>query len=63
MSSGHANHKGSATKPNTNHNGLIDPDAANIPTEADYSRNDQDVTPVNLAAMERPEDQAEVEQK
>ena len=61
--SGHASHKGSAAKPNNNQNGLIDPDPTGVPTEADYSRDDQDVTPVNPAAMERPEDQAELEQK
>ncbi len=63
MSSGHASHKGNAAKPNTNQNGLIDPDPADTPTEADYSRDDQDVTPVNSAAMARPEEQPEVEQK
>lgn len=62
MSSGHVSHKGNATK-NTNRNGLIDPDPANVPTEADYSRNDRDVTPVNSAATERPEDKPDVEQE
>lgn len=63
MSIGKANNKGNAAKPNTNQNGLIDPDPANVPTEADYSRDDQDVTPVNPAAMERPQDQSEAKQK
>ncbi|MCY7322409.1 MAG: hypothetical protein LH660_11570 [Phormidesmis sp. CAN_BIN36] len=61
--SGHASHKGSSAKPNNNQNGLIDPDPIGVPTEADYSRNDQDVTPVNAAATERPKEQSEVEQK
>jgi hypothetical protein len=63
MSSGHASHKGNAAKLNTNQNGLIDPDPANVLTEVDYSRDDQDVTPVNPAAVERPQDQPEAEQK
>lgn len=63
MSSGKANNKGNAAKLNTNQNGLIDLDPANVPTEADYSRDDQEVTPVNPAAMERPKDQSETEQK
>lgn len=63
MSIGKANNKGNAAKPNTNQNGLIDTDPANVPTEADFSRDDQAVTPVNPAAMERPEDPLETKQK
>lgn len=63
MSIGKANNKGNAAKPNTNQNSLIDTNPANVPTEADFSRDDQDVTPVNPAAMERPEEQPATEQK
>jgi hypothetical protein len=56
MSSGAASHKGSSEKPNTNQNSLIDPDPGDTPTEVDYSRDDQDVTPVNPAATERPKE-------
>ena len=55
MSSGHASHKGVNTK-TTNQNGVIDANPGDTPTEADYSRDDQEVTPVNPAATERPED-------
>ena len=55
MSSGAASHKGKSIKPNVNANGTnINTSEPNLPTEADYSRDDQDVTPVNPAAMERP---------
>ncbi|KAM3091798.1 hypothetical protein ACKFKG_23985 [Phormidesmis sp. 146-35] len=54
--SGHASHKGTNAK-TTNQNGVIDADPGSTPTEADYSRDDQDVTPVNPAATERPKDQ------
>ncbi|BAU10142.1 hypothetical protein LEP3755_06220 [Leptolyngbya sp. NIES-3755] len=50
--------KTSPTKPNTNQNGEIDPNPGDTPTEADYTRDDQDVTPVNEAAFERPTEEA-----
>ncbi len=57
-------HKTSPTKSNTNQNGLIDPNPGDTPTEADYTRDDQDVTPVNEAAFERPtEESTEKDQK
>ncbi|MGG6267834.1 hypothetical protein ACQ4M3_12130 [Leptolyngbya sp. AN03gr2] len=52
-------HKTSPTKPNTNQNGEIDLNPGDTPTEADYTRDDQDVTPVNEAAFERPTETAE----
>jgi hypothetical protein len=47
-------HRSSPTKTNTNQNSLIDANPGDTPTEPDYSRDDQDVTPVNEAALERP---------
>ena len=47
-------HKTNSTKPNTNQNGSIDTNPGDTPTEVDYSRDDQDITPVNEAALERP---------
>ncbi|MCU0551741.1 MAG: hypothetical protein MUC48_20555 [Leptolyngbya sp. Prado105] len=47
-------HRSSPTKTNTNQNGLIDADPGDTPTEPDYSRDDQEITPVNEAALERP---------
>lgn len=56
MSSGAASHKGTSEKPNVNQNGSIDPNPGDTPTEPDFSRDDQDVTPVNPEALERPTD-------
>ncbi len=56
--SGHASHKSNAEKPNTNQNGLIDLNPGDTPTEPDFSRDDQDVTPTNPAALERPAESA-----
>ncbi len=57
-------HKTSPTKPNTNQNGEIDTNPGDTPTEVDYSRDDQEITPVNEAAFERPtESAAEKDQK
>ena len=65
MPSGHASHKGTSAKPNTNANGLID--------EGDLNANPQELlpegtdalraaeAPVNVAATQRPEDQQETE--
>ena len=65
MPSGHASHKGTSAKPNTNANGLID--------EGDVNANPQELlpegpdalraaeAPVNVAATQRPEDQQEQE--
>lgn len=50
--------KTSPTKPNTNQNGEIDLNPGDTPTEADYTRDDQDITPVNEAAFERPTEKA-----
>lgn len=50
--------KTSPTKSNTNQNGQIDPNPGDTPTEADYTRDDQDITPVNEAAFERPTEEA-----
>jgi hypothetical protein len=55
MSSGSASHKSTSDKPNVNKNSVIDPNPGDTPTEPDYSRDDQDVTPVNPAALERPD--------
>lgn len=54
--SGHASHKGVNAK-TPNQNSIIDPNPGSTPTEPDFSRDDQNVTPVNPAATERPEDQ------
>ncbi|MBD2079134.1 hypothetical protein [Leptolyngbya sp. FACHB-17] len=57
-------HRSSPTKTNTNQNGLIDADPGNTPTEPDFTRDDQDVTPVNEATFERPQESStEKEQK
>lgn len=57
-------HRSSPTKTNTNQNGLIDANPGDTPTEADYSRDDQDITPVNEAALERPtEKESDKDQK
>ncbi|MER3434554.1 MAG: hypothetical protein C4288_14300 [Leptolyngbya sp. ERB_1_1] len=57
-------HKTSPTKDNTNQNGLIDANPGDTPTEVDYTRDEQDVTPVNEAALERPtEETTEKDQK
>jgi hypothetical protein len=57
-------HKTSTIKSNTNQNDLTDPNPGDTPTEADFSRDDQDVTPVNEAAFERPtEESTEKDQK
>ncbi|MGV0023616.1 hypothetical protein [Phormidesmis priestleyi] len=53
--SGHASHSGVNTK-TTNQNGVIDANPGDTPTDVDYSRDDQEVTPVNPAATERPKD-------
>jgi hypothetical protein len=57
MSSGSASHKSPSIKPNVNANGVSDADP-DTPTEIDYSRNDQDVTPANPAALERPTEES-----
>ncbi|MBD1843379.1 hypothetical protein H6F89_08185 [Cyanobacteria bacterium FACHB-63] len=49
-------HRSSPTKTNTNQNGLIDADPGDTPTEPDFSRDDQEVTPVNEATFERPQE-------
>ncbi|BAS59183.1 hypothetical protein LBWT_51520 [Leptolyngbya boryana IAM M-101] len=51
-------HRSSPTKTNTNQNGLIDTNPGDTPTEPDYSRDDQEITPVNEAALERPTEKA-----
>lgn len=56
-------HRSSPTKTNTNQNGLIDANPGDIPTEPDFSRDDQDVTPVNEATFERPEEQSKEQSK
>ncbi|HTL89431.1 MAG TPA: hypothetical protein VL134_08510 [Leptolyngbya sp.] len=54
----------SPTKTNTNQNGLIDPKPGEIPTEADYSRDDQAINSTKEAALERPtEEPTEEKQK
>lgn len=55
MSGKATGNKGQYTKPNVNQNTNIDPNPGDTPTEVDYSRDDQDVTPVNPEAMERPD--------
>ncbi|NDJ16969.1 hypothetical protein [Myxacorys almedinensis] len=50
-----ADRKGQHTKPNVNQNSNINPDPGDTPTEVDYSRDDQDITPANPNAMERPD--------
>lgn len=61
MPSGHASHKGSSAKPNTNANDLIDEAARNpnpqelLPEGSDALRADE--APVNAAATQRPEEQ------
>ena len=63
--SGHASHKGTSAKPNTNANELIDEAAANtkpqelLPEGPDALRAAE--APVNAAATQRPEDQQEQE--
>lgn len=65
MPSGHASHKGSSAKPNTNANDLIDEAAANpnpqelLPEGPDALRAAE--APVNAAATQRPEEQQEQE--
>lgn len=63
MSSGSASHKSTSEKPNNNQNSLIDPNPGDTPTEEDYSRDDQDVTPVNSAATERPKQDSAPQQQ
>ncbi len=64
MPSGHASHKGTSAKPNTNADGLID-EAANtnpqelLPEGPDALRAAE--APVNAAATQRPEDPKEQE--
>jgi hypothetical protein len=53
MSSESASHKSPSIKPNVNASGVSEPDP-DVPTEVDYSRDDQDVTPVNSTVLERP---------
>jgi hypothetical protein len=57
MSSGSASHKSTSIKPNVNANGVSDPDP-DVPTEIDYSRDDQEVTPANPAVLERPTEES-----
>lgn len=52
--SGHASHKSNAEKPNVNANGLINIDPGETPVEPDFTRDDQEVTPTNPEALERP---------
>ena len=60
MPSGHASHKGTSAKPNTNANDLIDEAAANpnpqelLPEGPDALRAAE--APVNTAATQRPEE-------
>jgi hypothetical protein len=51
-------HRSNPTKTNTNQNSLIDANPGDTPTEPDYSRDDQEITPVNEAALERPTEKA-----
>lgn len=63
--SGHASHKGTSAKPNTNANALIDEATAN-PNPQELLAEEPDAlraaeAPVNVAATQRPEDQQEQE--
>lgn len=65
MPSGHASHKGTSAKPNTNANDLIDEAAAN-PNPQELLAEGPDAlraaeAPVNAAATQRPEDPKEQE--
>lgn len=55
--SGHASHSGVNPK-TTNQNGVIDPNPGDTPTEPDFTRDDQDVTPTNPAATQRPDQES-----
>jgi hypothetical protein len=58
MSSGHASHKGTSIKPNTNTNSQIDADPQEIAQENGYPFNAQG-TVVNPAATERASSESE----